>query len=64
MPLTEEQIEPGKCYKTKAKESYKVISINRGIVTYVTFDSPLRINVGVKEFANAVYKVIACPESK
>jgi hypothetical protein len=33
-------------------------------VTYTTLDSPLRINVGVKEFANAVYKVIACPEAK
>jgi hypothetical protein len=64
MPLSEEQIEPGKCYKTKAKENYRVLSIERGIVTYQTFDSPLRINVGVKAFADAVYKVIACPEKK
>ena len=61
MPLKEEAIQPGKCYKTKASESYKVLSITRGIVTYQTLTSPLRINTGIKSFADAVYKEIPCP---
>jgi len=62
MPLKEEDIQVGKCYKTKIQESYKVLSITRGIVTYQTLTSPLRINTGVKAFADAVYKEIRCPE--
>ena len=61
MPLKEEDIQPGKCYKTRGPDSYRVLSITRGIVTYQTLTSPLRINVGVKQFADAVYKEIACP---
>jgi hypothetical protein len=61
MPLKEEAIQVGKCYKTKVSESYKVIAITRGIVTYQTLTSPLRINTGIKAFADAVYKEIACP---
>jgi hypothetical protein len=61
MPLKEDVIQPGKCYKTKAAESYKVIAITRGVVTYQTLTSPLRINCGVKAFADAVYKEIRCP---
>ena len=62
MPLKEEDIQPGKCYKTKISEHYKVLSITRGIVTYQTWDSPLRINTGVEAFADAVYKEVPCPE--
>ncbi len=61
MPLKEDAIQPGKCYKTKVAESYRVISITRGIVTYQTLTSPLRINTGIKAFADAVYKEIPCP---
>lgn len=63
MPLKEEDIQAGKCYKTKSTEHYKVIAITRGIVTYVTWTSPLRINVGTKQFADAVYKIVECPEN-
>jgi len=62
MPLKEEDIHPGKCYKTRSTENYRVLSITRGIVTYQTFTSPLRINTGIKAFADAVYKMIPCPE--
>lgn len=62
MPLKEEDIQPGKCYKTKGIENYKVISMTRGIVTYQTWTSPLRVNVGVKQFADAVYKEVPCPK--
>jgi hypothetical protein len=61
MPLNEEAIQPGKCYKTKGPENYRVLSITRGIVTYQTLTSPLRINTGIKAFADAVYKEIPCP---
>lgn len=64
MPLSEDAIQPGKCYRTRTKESYKVLSITRGIVTYQTLTSPLRINTGVKSFADAVYKEIPCPGAK
>ena len=59
--MKEDAIQAGKCYKTKAAESYRVIAITRGIVTYQTLTSPLRINTGVKAFADAVYKEIPCP---
>jgi hypothetical protein len=61
MPLKAEKIQAGKCYKTRASENYKVLSISRGIVTYQTWDSPLRINTGVEAFADAVYKEVPCP---
>jgi hypothetical protein len=64
MPLKEEEIEAGKCYETRVKESYRVLSFERGIATYRTFDSPLRINTGIKAFAEAVYEAIPCPEKK
>ncbi len=62
MPLKDEAIQAGKCYKTRVSETYRVLSITRGIVTYQTLTSPLRINVGIKAFADAVYKEISCPE--
>ena len=62
MPLKVEKIQVGKCYKTRGAENYKVLSISRGIVTYQTWDSPLRINTGVEAFADAVYKEVPCPE--
>jgi hypothetical protein len=63
--MDETEIEVGKCYFGGA-ENYKVLSINRGIVTYQAWTkgaklNPLRVNVGVKGFAAAVKKVIACP---
>ncbi len=65
MPMSEEAIEPGKCYAAGA-ENYKVIAITRKIVTYQAWPkggkfSPLRINCGLKAFAEAVKKEIACP---
>lgn len=56
-----EDIQPGKCYKTKGPESYKVLSINGGVVTYRTWTSPLRINAPVKGFADAVTAAVSCP---
>jgi hypothetical protein len=61
MPLTEEAIVQGKCYKTKTKEQYRVLAVTRGIVTYQTLTSPPRINVGVKAFAESVWKEVPCP---
>lgn len=66
MPLNAEAIQPGKCYATAGKDRYKVLHINRGIVTFVIWTgaqkpSPLRNNAGVKAFAEAVTKEIACP---
>ena len=63
MPLKVEKIQVGKCYKTRGQENYKVIAISRGIITYQTWDSPLRINTGVEAFADAVYKEVPCPDS-
>jgi hypothetical protein len=65
MPMSEELIEVGKCYSAGA-EHYKVIAINRKIVTYQAAPKggklhPLRINCGLKAFAEAVRKEIACP---
>jgi hypothetical protein len=61
MPLTEDEIQPGKCYKTKGRDNYRVIAVTRGIVTYQTMTSPLRINVGIKQFADAVFREMPCP---
>ena len=66
MPMAEADIQPGKCYATGGSENYKVLHINRGIVSYQTWTKgaklqPLRTNAGVKAFASAVAKVIACP---
>jgi hypothetical protein len=66
MPMAETDIQPGKCYATGGRENYKVLHINRGIVSYLTWNKggkmqPLRTNAGVKAFAAAVTKEIACP---
>ena len=66
MPLNETEIEVGKCYSA-GFENYKVIGMERNIVTYQAWPkggklNPLRINVGRKAFAAAVKKIIACPE--
>ena len=66
MPMAETDIQPGKCYATGGSENYKVLHINRGIVSYQTWNKggkmqPLRTNAGVKAFAAAVTKEIACP---
>jgi len=64
--MAETDIQPGKCYATGGRENYKVLHINRGIVSYLTWNKggkmqPLRTNAGVKAFAAAVTKEIACP---
>ena len=66
MSMAESDIQPGKCYATGGSENYKVLHVNRGIVSYQGWIKgaklqPLRINVGVKAFAAAVAKEIACP---
>ncbi len=66
MPMAENDIQPGKCYATGGRENYKVLHINRGIVSYQCWIKgaklqPLRINVGVKAFAAAVIKETGCP---
>ncbi len=66
MPMVEGEIQAGKCYATGGRENYKVLHINRGIVSYQCWTKgaklqPLRINVGVKAFAAAVVREIACP---
>ena len=67
MPMTESDIQPGKCFATGGKENYKVLHINRGIVSYQVWEKGkklqiLRVNAGVKAFAAAVIREIACPE--
>jgi hypothetical protein len=64
--MAESDIQPGKCYATGGRENYKVLHINRGIVSYQSWKKgeklhPLRINVGVKAFAAAVTKETSCP---
>jgi hypothetical protein len=68
MPVNEEAIQPGKCYATGGSENYKVLHINRGIVSYQIWTrgqklQPLRVNTGLKAFAAAVSKEIECPAS-
>jgi hypothetical protein len=63
--MAETEIEAGKCYSA-GPEKYRVLAINRGIVTYQSWTdaakiSPLRQSVGLKQFAAAVKKSIACP---
>jgi len=66
MPMNQTDILPGKCYVTKDREKHAVLDINRGIVTYQSWTTDpkkksLRINAGVKAFAEAMVKEIACP---
>ena len=70
MPMKEEDIQPGKCYRTKGgeknSEKYTVLSITRGIVTFQSWTTDpnrmsLRTNAGLKAFADAIFKEIPCP---
>ena len=70
MPMKEESVLPGKCYRTKGgetnSEKYTVISITRGIVTYQSWTSDpnrlsLRTKTGLKAFAEVLFKEIPCP---
>lgn len=66
MPLLPSDIQPGKCYVANNKEKHSVIEITRGIVTYQSWTTDpkklsLRINAGVKPFAEAMVKEIPCP---
>lgn len=65
MPMAATDIVSGKCYATKGKEFYTVLSINGGIVTYQSWKTgdtklSLRTNAGVKAFADAVTKEVPC----
>jgi hypothetical protein len=65
MPMKMEDIQAGKCYSA-GYEFYKVIAITRQIVTYQAWPKGgklnlLRINCGLKPFAEAVRKEIPCP---
>lgn len=64
MPMPETAIEAGKCYSAGGI-NYKVLFINRGIVSFQSWSkggklSILRENCGIKAFAEAVKKEIAC----
>lgn len=70
MPMKEEDIKPGKCYRSKGgeqnSEKYTIISITRGIVTYQSWTADpnrlsLRTNVGIKALAQVLFTEIACP---
>lgn len=68
MPVDVSAIRAGKCYVTARKEKYSVLAIDCGIVTYQSWTTdpgklPLRINTGVKAFAQGVVKEIACPSA-
>ena len=69
MPMNEESVLPGKCYRTKGgelnSEKYTVINITRGIVTYQSWTTDpnrlsLRTNTGLKAFAEVLFKEIPC----
>ena len=65
MPMPETEIEAGKCYAAGV-EKYKVLFINRGIVTYQSWTTDpnrlsLRTNTGLKAFAEVLLKEIPCP---
>lgn len=67
MPVTEEDIQPGKCFSTGGQKNYKVLHINRGIVSFQIWNKggklqPLRVNAGVKAFVQGVVREIRCPE--
>ncbi len=66
MPMDVSAILAGQCYVSASKEKYTVIDINRGIVTFKSWTTDpkklsLRTNTGIKAFAAAVVKQIACP---
>ncbi|HEY8063519.1 MAG TPA: hypothetical protein VIF40_02165 [Methylosinus sp.] len=70
MPMKEEDIKPGNCYRSKGgeqnSEKYTIVSITRGIVTYQSWTTDpnrmsLRTNVGIKALAEVLFKEIPCP---
>jgi len=70
MPIKEEAIQVGKCYRTrggeKDSEKYTVLNITRGIVTYQSWTTDpnrlsLRTNTGIKALAEVIFKEIPCP---
>ncbi|HTV33661.1 MAG TPA: hypothetical protein VME69_11260 [Methylocella sp.] len=70
MPIKEEDIQIGKCYRTrggeKESEKYTIINITRGIVTYQSWTTDpnrlsLRTNTGIKALAEVIFKEIPCP---
>jgi hypothetical protein len=70
MPIKPEDIQPGRCYRSKGgeinSEKYTIVSVTRGIVTYQSWTTDasrlsLRTNVGAKALAEVIYKEIPCP---
>jgi len=69
MAMDVSAIHAGRCYVDAKREKYTVIDINRGIVTYKTWTTDpkqlsLRTNTGIKAFAEAVVRQIACPAAQ
>lgn len=69
MPMDVSAILAGQCYVTAGHEKYSVIDINRGIVTFKSWTTDpkklsVRTNAGIKAFAAAVVKQIACPSAE
>jgi len=69
MPMDVSAILAGQCYVAANQEKYSVIDINRGIVTFKSWTTDpkklsLRTNAGVKAFASAVVRQIACPSAE
>jgi hypothetical protein len=71
MPIKEDEIQIGKCYRARGgpekSEKYTIINITRGIVTYQSWTTDpnrmsLRTNVGIKALADIIFKEIPCPE--
>ena len=65
MAMEESQIEAGKCYSVGGGLNYKVLFINRGIVSFKSWSkggklSILRENCGIKAFAEVVRKEVTC----
>jgi hypothetical protein len=70
MPIKEEDIQVGKCYRTrggeKDSEKYTVLNITRGTVTYQSWTTDpnrlsLRTNTGIKALAEVIFTEIPCP---
>jgi len=71
MPIKEEDIQVGKCYRSRGgelnSEKYTIVNIVRGIVTYQSWTTDpyrlsLRTNTGIKALAEVIFKEIPCPD--
>jgi hypothetical protein len=69
MAMDVSAIAAGQCYVAANREKYTVIGIDRGIVTFKSWTTDpkklsLRTNTGIKAFADAVVRQIACPPAE